>query len=68
MRDDVSDTWVPLRTCMTCGQVDCCDSSKNKQAHGHADEAGYPIARSEDPGEDWLWRYVDEALVKPEVP
>ena len=53
---------------MTCGQVDCCDSSKNKQAHGHADEAGYPIARSEDPGEDWLWRYVDEALVKPEVP
>jgi hypothetical protein len=60
------DTWVHLRTCVTCGQVDCCDSSKNK--HGHADEAGYPIARSEVPGEDWLWCYVDEALVKPEVP
>ena len=44
---------------MTCGQVGCCDSSKNK----HADGAGHPIARSVEPGEDWMWCYVDEKLV-----
>jgi hypothetical protein len=36
--------------------------------HKHADEAAHPIARSKEPGEDWLWCYVDEALVEPEVP
>ena len=64
----MGDTWVHLRTCMTCGQVGCCDSSKNKHAHKHADEAAHPIARSKEPGEDWLWCYVDEALMEPEVP
>lgn len=62
------DTWVHLRTCATCGQVGCCDSSKNKHAHKHADEAAHPIARSKEPGEEWLWCYVDEALVEHEVP
>jgi len=63
----MGDTWVHLRTCMTCGQVGCCDSSKNKHAHKHAAEAAHPIARSKEPGEEWLWCYVDEALVEPEV-
>jgi hypothetical protein len=48
---------------MFCGQVGCCDSSKNKHAHKHADELGHPIARSVEPGEDWMWCYVDDALV-----
>jgi hypothetical protein len=39
------------------------DTSKNKHAHRHADEAGHPIARSAQPGEDWMWCYVDEKLV-----
>jgi hypothetical protein len=55
----LGDTWVHLRMCMTCGQVGCCDSSKNK----HADGAGHPIARSVEPGQDWMWCYVDEKLV-----
>jgi uncharacterized UBP type Zn finger protein len=59
----LGDTWVHLRMCMTCGQVGCCDSSKNKHAHRHADEASHPIARSVEPGEDWMWCYVDEKLV-----
>jgi uncharacterized UBP type Zn finger protein len=64
----MDDTWVHLRTCMACGQVGCCDSSKNKHAHRHADEAAHPIARSKEPGEDWLWCYVDDTLVRAEVP
>lgn len=59
----MGDTWVHLRECLTCGHVGCCDSSKNKHAHRHADEAGHPIARSFEPGEDWRWCFVDEVLV-----
>ena len=57
------DTWVHLRECLTCGHVGCCDSSKNKHAHRHADEAGHPIVRSFEPGEDWRWCFVDEVVV-----
>lgn len=60
----LGDTWVHLRTCMTCGQVGCCDSSKNKHARKHAEEAGHPIARSKESGEEWMWCYVDETLVE----
>ena len=57
------ETWVHLRKCLTCGHVGCCDSSKNKHAHRHADEAGHPIVQSFEPGEDWRWCFVDEVLV-----
>jgi len=30
------------------------------QRCSHADEAGHSIARSVEPGEDWLWCYLDE--------
>jgi hypothetical protein len=59
----LGDTWVHLRMCMTCGQVGCCDSSKNKHAHAHARELDHQIARSVEPGEDWLWCYADELIV-----
>ena len=60
---ELGDTWVHLRMCMTCGLVNCCDSSKNRHAHRHADEIGHPIARSVEPGEDWMWCYVDDLLI-----
>lgn len=62
------DTWVHLRMCMTCGQVGCCDSSKNKHAHRHADQVGHPIVRSAEPGEDWLWCFADATIVEPARP
>ena len=52
--------WVHLRMCTTCGQIGCCDSSPNRHASRHASEASHPIARSAEPGENWLWCYVDE--------
>jgi uncharacterized UBP type Zn finger protein len=52
--------WVHLRMCASCGKIGCCDSSPNRHASGHAQEAGHPIARSAEPGEDWSWCYVDE--------
>jgi monovalent cation:H+ antiporter-2, CPA2 family len=59
------DAWVHLRVCMTCGQIGCCDSSINKHAHTHADEVGHPIARSIEPGEDWMWCFIDATVVAP---
>ena len=59
------DTWVHLRLCMTCGHVGCCDDSKNKHATGHFHATSHPIIRSLEPGEDWLWCYVDEVALQP---
>jgi K+:H+ antiporter len=63
---ELEDSWVHLRMCMTDGQVLCCDSSKNKHASRHAHEhtPTHQIARSMEPGEDWLWCYTDQILVE----
>jgi len=54
------DRWVHLRLCMICGHVGCCDSSKNKHATKHFHAVGHPLIRSIEPGERWIWCYVDE--------
>ena len=59
------DTWVHLRLCMTCGHVGCCDESKNKHATRHFHATSHPIIKSLEPGEDWLWCYVDEIALEP---
>lgn len=56
------DTWVHLRLCLTCGHVGCCDSSKNKHATQHFHATQHPVIRSFQPGEKWLWCYVDEVM------
>jgi uncharacterized UBP type Zn finger protein len=56
------DRWVHLRVCLSCGHVGCCDSSKNKHASKHADEAGHPIVRSAQEGETWCWCYADKVM------
>ncbi len=56
----MGDSWVHLRMCMTCGHVGCCDQSKNRHARQHAHETGHPIIRSHEPGEDWMYCYVDD--------
>lgn len=57
------DTWHHLRLCMTCGQVGCCDSSKNKHATKHFHQTQHPIIKSFQPDEDWGWCYVDELML-----
>ena len=61
----IGDTWVHLRLCMTCGQVGCCDDSKNRHATKHAHASRHPIIKSFEPGEDWGWCYVDEVVLDP---
>jgi monovalent cation/proton antiporter MnhG/PhaG subunit len=56
----LGDTWVHLRLCLSCGEVGCCDSSKNRHARKHFLASGHPIMRSIEPGEEWRWCYVDQ--------
>lgn len=65
---ELGDKWVHLRMCMSCGQVGCCDQSKNRHATAHFKESGHPIIRSLEPGEGWLWCYVDETLLPTDKP
>jgi len=59
------DTWVHLRLCKECGHVGCCDSSRNRHATSHFHATRHPIVQSFEPGEDWLWCYVDEVMMEP---
>lgn len=61
----MGDTWVHLRVCRTCGHVGCCDESKNRHARGHYHDTGHPIIQSLEPGESWLWCFVDLVELDP---
>ena len=61
---EVGDSWVHLRQCLVCGQVGCCDSSKNKHASRHYVLSGHPLIRSLEPGENWRWCYIDQVLLE----
>jgi uncharacterized UBP type Zn finger protein len=57
------DRWVHLRMCLECGHIGCCDSSKNKHATKHYHQSKHALMRSIEPGEAWVWCYVDELTV-----
>jgi hypothetical protein len=52
--------WLHLRRCAQCGHIGSCDSSPSQHASRHAAEAGHPLVRSFEPGEEWFWSYADE--------
>jgi monovalent cation:H+ antiporter-2, CPA2 family len=54
------DSWAPLRLCLTCGHVGCCDDSPNTHATKHFHATQHPIITSLEPGQSWRWCYVDE--------
>lgn len=56
-------TWVHLRVCLSCGNVSCCDSSPGQHATAHFVASAHPVMQSVQPGEDWRWCYIDEAIV-----
>ena len=58
----MGDAWVHLRLCLECGHVGCCDSSKNRHATRHFHRSRHPLIRSIEPGERWMWCYVDEIV------
>jgi len=59
----IGDTWVSLRVCLACGNVGCCESSKNDHAHRHFVATSHAIMRSLEAGETWRWCYVDNGII-----
>ena len=57
--------WLHLRLCLTCGHVGCCDESPNRHATAHIRSSGHPMIRSFEPGESWLWCFVDQLGFEP---
>jgi len=64
----LGDTWVHLRLCVECGNIGCCNDSKNQHAMKHAKAHGHPVVRSAEPGEWWAWCYEDDQGVRLAAP
>ncbi len=60
----VGSPWVHLRTCQECGVTLCCDSSPNRHASKHARAKSHPVITSDEPGENWLYCYPDDAFAE----
>jgi len=60
---EMGDTWVNLRLCLTCGNVGCCNDSKNQHASKHAAETEHPIIQSYQPGEKWRYCYPHDRML-----
>jgi hypothetical protein len=58
------DSWVHLRTCQTCGVTLCCDDSPNRHASEHARAVKHPVIASAEPGEHWMYCYVDDEFAE----
>ena len=59
----LGDSWVHLRICLSCGNVGCCDTSKNKHATAHYHDCGHSLMKSVEKGENWAWCYADETYI-----
>ena len=60
----LGDDWVHLRVCQECGHIGCCDNSKNTHATKHFQATQHPVIASAEPGEQWLWCYVDKEIAE----
>jgi uncharacterized UBP type Zn finger protein len=56
--------WLHLRMCMVCGHIGCCDNSPNRHATAHFRATRHPLIQSYEPGEDWWYCYLDDALFR----
>lgn len=54
--------WLHLRTCQTCGVTLCCDDSPMRHMTAHYHQVHHPVISSAEPGERWLWCYVDQQI------
>ena len=60
----IGSPWVHLRTCQACGSTLCCDDSPNRHATMHAHATGHTVIASAEPGERWLYCYLDDAFTE----
>jgi len=58
----IGGSWLHLRICLSCGHVGCCDDSPNRHARAHAAQTGHAVVQSFEPGEEWVYCFVDDAF------
>jgi hypothetical protein len=61
---EIGSTWVHLRQCLTCGRTLCCNDSPNRHMTAHWKETGHAVMRGASPGEQWVWCFVDDAMIR----
>ena len=61
---EIGGTWVHLRQCLVCGRTLCCNDSPNRHMTAHWGETGHAIMRGASPGEQWVWCFEDEAMIR----
>ncbi len=61
---ELGDQWVHLRICMSCGNVGCCNDSKNQHAMKQFQQDGHPIIQSFEAWEDWYYCYEDDVMME----
>lgn len=61
---DLGEEWVHLRTCLICGDVGCCGSSKNKHAEKHYKETGHSVFHITESGAKIGYCYVEDNYFK----
>ncbi len=61
LRDNID--YLNIRICLICGHVGCCDDSPARHATKHFEETGHPLVQSFNPGETWVYCYLDDAIV-----
>lgn len=61
---DLGDEWVHLRTCLICGDVACCGSSKNKHAEKHYKETGHTVFHITESGGRIAYCYGEDNYFK----
>jgi uncharacterized UBP type Zn finger protein len=61
-------SWLHLRRCLACGHIGCCDSSPNKHASAHFAATSHPLIQSYEPGEEWVWCFVDQEAAEFDLP
>lgn len=57
--------WLHLRRCLQCGRILCCEGSPQQHAKAHAGSTSHGLVQSFEPGEDWVWCYDDDVLLRP---
>src|SRR3954454_2677722 len=57
----IGDNWLRLRRCLVCGNVGCCDNSRNRHATWHFRETGHLFIETLESADGR--RFIDEAHI-----
>jgi uncharacterized UBP type Zn finger protein len=60
----IGDTWLHLRSCLLCGNVGCCDNSKNRHARRHWEDHDHPLIKSIEAQESWRYCFADQVILR----